>query len=112
MSAWLIGFFLGAIAGFALLEFGFVGLVWGLACLGVIAWKGPRLPASAGVLAGIGAVWTILFARVMVQCSIENATPGSGCEAGDIGEWVVAAGSLLLLGIAGTILAARRLRAR
>ena len=112
MSAWLIGLFFGAIDSILLFELGFVGVLFTLAFVGLVAWKGPRLPAASGLVTGLGLVWTILFAQVMARCAIENATPGSGCDAGDIGPWVAAVAGVLLLGIAATVVAARRLRAR
>ena len=111
MSAWLIGLFFGAIDAILLFELGFIGLPFTLAFVGLVAWKGPRLPAASGLVTGVGLVWTLLFANTMVHCAIENATPGSGCDLGGIGGWVAAAAGLLLVGVVGTVVAARRLRA-
>ena len=70
------------------------------------------MPAAAGLVTGVGLVWTLLFVNVMTRCAIENLTPGSGCEVGDIGVYVAVAIGVLLLGAVGTVIAARRLRAR
>ena len=111
MSAWLIGLFFGAIDSILLFELGFIGMLFTLAFVGLIAWKGPRLPAAAGLVTCVGLVWMMLFANTMVDCAIENATRGSGCDTTGIGLWVAAAAGLLLLGVVGTAVAARRLRA-
>jgi hypothetical protein len=112
MSAWLIGLFFGAIDSILLFELGFVGLLFTLAFVGLVAWKGPRLPAAAGLVTGIGLVWTILFANVMSGCAAANLGSGAGCDLTGIGPWVAAAAGVLLIGVAGTVVAARRLRAR
>jgi hypothetical protein len=112
MSAWLIGLFFGAIDSILLFELGFIGLLFTLAFVGLIVWKGPRLPAASGLITGVGLVWTILFANTMARCAIDSATPGSGCDAAGIGPLVAFAVGLLLLGAVGTVVAARRLRAR
>ncbi len=112
MSAWLIGLFLGAIDAVMLLELGYIGVGFTLVFVGLIVWKGPRLPAAAGLITGLGLFWTLAFARVMFECAVENATPGRGCEAGDIGGWVAVAAGITLVGAIATVVAARRLRAR
>ena len=112
MSAWLIGLFLGAIAAVALIGFGVTGVVFTMLFVGLIAWKGPRLAATAGLVTGLGVVWAILFSNVLVQCAQEDATPGSSCDVPGIGVWVAASVGVLLLGVVGTLVAARRLRAR
>jgi hypothetical protein len=61
---------------------------------------------------GVGLVWTLLLTNVAVRCTIENATSGSGCDAGDIGIWILGAAGILGLGAVGTVVAARRARAR
>jgi hypothetical protein len=104
--------FLGAIDSIMLLELGVIGMAFTLVCLALIAWKGPRLAATAGLVTGLGVIGTILFAMVAARCAVENATPGSGCDAGDIWTWIAVAVGVLALGVAGTVQAARRLRAR
>ena len=112
MSAWLIGLFFGAIDAVMLLELGYIGVGFTLVFVGLIVWKGPRLPAAAGLITGLGLFWTLAFARVIVECAVENATPGRGCEAGDIGSWVAVAAGITLVGAIATVVAARRLRVR
>ena len=112
MSAWLIGLFFGAIDAIMLFELGYIGMGFTLVFIALVAWKGPRLPAYAGLVSGVGLVWTILLANVGVRCAIENSTPGSGCDAGDIWAWVAGAASVLAVGLGATVLAARRLRSR
>ena len=112
MSAWLIALFFGAIDAIMLFELGYIGMGFTLAFIALVAWKGPRLPAYAGLVSGVGLVWTILLANVGIRCAIENATPGAGCDAGDIWAWVAGAASILVIGLGATVLAARRLRSR
>lgn len=112
MSAWLIGLFFGAIDAIMLFELGYIGMGFTLAFIALVAWKGPRLPAYAGLVSGVGLVWTILLANVGFRCAIENATPGSGCDAGDIWAWVAGAAGILAIGVAATLLAVRRTRTR
>ena len=69
----------------------------------LIVWKGPRLLATAGLVTGLGAVWTLLFGRVLVTC-----TPADGCDARGIGGWVAVAAVILAVGITGSIVAVRR----
>jgi hypothetical protein len=112
MSGWLIALFFGAIDAILLFELGFIGLLFTLAFAGLVIWKGPRLPGLSGLVTGVGLVWTLLLTNVAVRCTIENATPGSGCDAGDIWVWIAGAGGILGLGTVGTVVAARRARAR
>jgi len=112
MSAWLIGLFFGAIDSILLFELGFIGLLFTLVFVGLIAWKGPRLPAASGLVTGVGLVWTLLFANVFLACAASKLRPGEDCDLAGIGPWVATAAGVLLLGALGTIFAARRLRAR
>jgi hypothetical protein len=107
-NGWLPGFVLGVIDGFGLLELGFVGLVFSVLSVLLIAWKGPRLMAIAGLASGAGAVWTILLSGVMLRCAAENAVPGQSCQAGDIGSWVAVAIAILVVGLAASLILARR----
>jgi hypothetical protein len=108
--AWTIGLVLGGIAAIGLLSFGVYGVGFTLLALALIAWKGPRAIAAAGLVTGLGGTWAFLFGRVMVSCAIENAdTPGS-CDAGNIGLWVVGSAGILVVGVAMSIVIARRAR--
>jgi hypothetical protein len=112
MSAWLIGLFFGAIDAVLLFELGFYGLLFTLAFIGLAVWKGPRLPALSGLVTGVGLVWTLLLARVALDCAIESLTPGSGCDPPGIGPWIAGAAVILGIGAIATVVAARHLRVR
>jgi hypothetical protein len=107
-TGWIPGLVLGVIDAFGLLELGFVGLAFTVLSVMLIAWKGPRRMALAGLVSGAGAAWTILFSGVMLRCAAENAVPGQSCEAGDIGSWVALAVAILIAGLVGSFAVARR----
>jgi hypothetical protein len=107
-TGWVPGLVLGVIDAFGLLELGVVGLAFSVLSILLIAWKGPRLMALAGLVSGAGAAWTILFSGVMLRCAAENAVPGQGCEAGDIGSWVAIAIAMLVVGLVASFSLARR----
>jgi len=109
-SAWVAGLVLGAVSAFALLALGVVGIVLTIVSVLLIAWKGPRLLAMAGLVTGAGVTWTLLFARVMLSCASENATAAGSCEAGDIGLWVATGAAITLFGLVLSLVAARRSR--
>jgi hypothetical protein len=73
-STWLAGLVLGFVCGLLLLE-GFLGILFLAASLGLIAWKGPRLLAGAGLLTGLGLVWAVLFTNVAINCAFPQ--PGA-----------------------------------
>jgi hypothetical protein len=102
-SGWLSGIVLGAANGFALLELGVIGLGFTILSLLLIAWKGPRLIAAAGLVTGAGGVWTLLFGRVMLSC-----TPSEGCDAEGIGSWVAIAIAILAIGLVASFAAVRQ----
>ena len=106
-SGWLAGLVLGAISGFALLELGVIGLAIASLSLLLIAWTGPRLPATTGLVTGAGGVWTLLFGRVMLSC-----TPAESCDARGIEQWVAVAAMILAVGLAATVLTWRKSRSR
>jgi hypothetical protein len=104
-SGWLPGLVLGAVDAFALLETGVIGLGITVLTVALLAWKGPRFIATAGLVTGLGAVWTLLFGRVLLSC-----TPAESCDARGIGAWVMVAAAILAVGVGGSIVAVRRAR--
>jgi hypothetical protein len=106
----LSGLVLGACDGLALLETGAMGLVLTALSLLLIAWKGPRLLATSGLVTGAGVTWTLLFTRVMLSCASENAAAAGSCDAGDIRLWVAIGGAIALAGLGLSLVAARRSR--
>lgn len=110
-GGWLPGLVLGVATGFLLLELGTIGLGFALVSVILIAWKGPRLAASAGFLTGAGLIWTVLFARVAVSCAIDAQLPGEDCEAPGIVPWILVATVTFGLGLITSAVAfARSLR--
>jgi hypothetical protein len=103
-SAWLSGLVLGAVSGLALLALGLVGVALLAASLLLVAAKGPRALAGAGLVAGLGLVWTVLFTRVGLSCLAPD------CQAGDIWTWVAGAAVLFAVGLTGSAVALRRTR--
>jgi hypothetical protein len=108
--AWTIGLVLGLASCLLLLEGGYVGILFGVLTLGLIAWKGPRAIATAGWVTGFGALLTLLYSRVATSCGSDPASPGNGCQPGDIVFWTAAAVGVLLLGVLGTAILVRRSR--
>lgn len=111
-SGWLPGLFLGALNGIALLSLGTVGLPLLAVTLLLIAWKGPRLVASAGLLTGAGLIWTVLFARLGLSCLFADPLAGEGCSASGIAPWVGVAAMTFVSGLAASVVAFRRARRR
>jgi hypothetical protein len=109
-SDWFAGLVLGSASGLCILVAGFIGIAVLAAALLLIAWKGPRTLALTGVVAGIGLVWTVLFARVWLTCDVLPQPPGECCESGGISLWVAAAVGILVAGLVATVLALRRSR--
>ena len=67
-GAWLAGLVLGVASGVVLLTLGTYGMLYVLACVGLVLWKGPRFLACAGMVTGVGLVSAVLFARVALTC--------------------------------------------
>jgi len=104
---WAPGALLGAVGGVFLLTGGVFGLAFVAIALGLIAWKGPRLAALAGFTTGFGAAWLALFLRTDLSCAAMNASSGGTCVAGDLSAWYAAAGILVAVGLALSVLAVR-----
>ena len=107
-SGWLAGLVVGAATGAAWLSLGLLVLPLALASIVLIAWKGPRLPAFAGLLTGVGLMWTVLFLRVALTCGGPLDPHTSECHAGDPTGWFAFAVALFMLGLAGSALALSR----
>ena len=111
-TAWLAFFVLGALETVVLLEFPIAGILLLLLALVGIAWRPPRGAALAGLIAGIGAMWTFLMVRVQVSCDASNATPGESCQAPGIEGWILVGVALLVVGAIATLAVLRRSVAR
>jgi hypothetical protein len=109
-GGWLSGLVLGGVSGLALLVLGTLGLVFGLLSLGLILWRGPRGLAGAGLLTGLGLIWTVLFARVALTCG-GPFDPGVGtCGAPDLGGWIATSVAMFAVGLVASAFALRRSR--
>jgi hypothetical protein len=95
------------VSGLMLVTFGTMGVVMALLSLGLIVWKGSRALAGAGFLMGIGLIWSVLFARVGLDCTV-FLDPGEGCELGSISNWVALSVAFFAGGIVVSALALRR----
>lgn len=91
-TAWLAGTLLGVVNAFGVFYLAVAGMILALLGVAVIAWKGPRLPAFAGLVTGVGFTWTMLF----------------GNADNDLIRWAGAAEAILAVGLLATIVAARR----
>ena len=108
-GAWTSGLVLGVVSGLTLITFGVPGAVFAALSLGLIAWKGPRLLAAAGLVMGIGLIWSVLFARVGLDCTVFLGA-GQGCELGTIWGWVAVSVAFFVGGIVTSALALQRTR--
>ena len=106
-GAWLSGLVLGVVSGLMLVTWGAMGLIFALLSLALIIWKGPRMLAAGGLLMGIGLIWSVLFARVGLDCTV-FLDPGEGCELGSIGSWVAVSVAFFVGGILASAFALQR----
>jgi hypothetical protein len=100
---WLAGFVVGVAAGCLTLEFPSLGWLLAIAFALPAAIVGPRAAAIGGLLAGLGAIWTVLIGHVALTCR-------AGCEDPGIERWLIAGGGLLAAGLALSAIAAWRRR--
>jgi len=107
-AAWLSGLVLGAVGGIGVLELGVLGLGFLVVALGLIAWKGPRILAAAGLATGFGLIWTVLFLRVQLTCAPGAPLPESGCVSEDLGPWIAGSGLVFVAGLVASAAAFRR----
>lgn len=109
-GAWLSGLVLGVISGLTFLTLGSLGLIFALASLGLILWKGPRPLATAGLLTGFGLIWSVLFVRVALTCGGPFDPGVSTCMAPDLSGWIAAGVAVFALGLVASAFALRRAR--
>jgi hypothetical protein len=99
---------LGTAGGFVTIEFGVVGLSLLGMSIALIAWKGPRLFASGGLLSGFGLLWTLLFARVALTCGAEALFPNGSCSTEDLTPWIAGSCAVFVAGLVLSIVAIDR----
>ena len=108
--SWLSGLVLGVSAAFMLVELGVLGLAFlGVAVL-VIAWKGPRAVAGAGLLTGFGLIWTVLFSRVQLTCGPGALFRDTSCFSDDLTPWILGSAGMFTAGLLVSAWALRRMR--
>jgi hypothetical protein len=90
------------------LELGVLGVGFLAVALGLIAWKGPRVLAAAGLATGLGLIWTVLFLRVQLTCGPGAALPETGCVSEDLSPWIAGSGVIFVAGLIASAVALRR----
>jgi len=105
---WLSGLVLGAVGGIGVLEVGLLGLGFLVVALGLIAWKGPRILAAAGLATGFGLIWTLLFLRVQWTCAPGAPLPETGCVSEDLTPWIAGSAVIFVAGLVASAAAFRR----
>jgi len=107
-AAWLSGLVLGAVGGVGVLELGLLGVGFLVVALGLIAWKGPRMLAAAGLATGFGLIWTVLFLRVQLTCGPGAPLAEDGCVSEDLSAWIAGSGVVFVAGLVASAAAFRR----
>jgi len=103
-TAWLAFLLLGVLDGVVLLSFpslGFVILALGLA--GIVL-RPPRVAALAGLVTGVGAIWSLLLIRAALSCEAFNREPGQSCASPGIEGWILVGLVVLVIGVVGSVL--------
>ena len=90
------------------LTLGSRGLIFALASLGLILWKGPRPLATAGLVTGVGLIWSVLFVRVALTCGGPFDPGVSTCMASDLSGWIAGGGAVFALGLLASAFALQR----
>ena len=70
--------------------------------------EGPACARGRGTSHGIGLIWSVLFARVGLDCTV-FVDSGEGCEAGSIWSWVAVSVAFFVGGIVASALALKRM---
>ena len=107
-SGWLAGVVLGVVGGISLVSLGVPGIGFLAVALVLIAWKGPRLLAGAGLVTGLGLIWTVLFARVQLTCGADALFADPSCFSDDLTPWIAGATGIFVTGLVASALALRR----
>ena len=106
----MAGLVLGAASGFAILELGVFGTLLLLASVVLIAWKGPGLLATGGLVTGVGVLWTALFSRVALTCGVGAFFPDPDCSTNDVALWIAGSGAVFVVGLVVSAAGLRRVR--
>ena len=109
-GAWLSGLVLGVVSGVTVVMLGSIGLVFALASLALITWKGPRGLAFAGLLTGFGLIWTVLFAHSALTCGGPFDPRVSTCVASDLTRWISGSAAIFAFGLVTSARALQRTR--
>lgn len=109
-GAWLAGLVLGAVSGLGVLVAGIMGVIILVAAILLIVIHGPRRLAAAGLVTGLGLIWTVLFARVALTCGGPMDPRLGTCSGGDLSGWIAASVTLFSVGLVASALALQRTR--
>jgi len=105
---WLAGVLFGIVVGAIFLAFPLVAIAFVVA-IGVISLRGAdRVPVWPGIVAGAGAGWLGLLGLAAYSCLRLNSASSAECAQPDPTPWVVGGVALLVIGIAGTLIAVIR----
>lgn len=103
-----VGAVLGAVACFAYMIAGYLGLLPGLVLVAYSLTDGrTALPGVAGAVTGFGACWLVLVGQAAAGC-----TASTSCGMPDADRWLVIGGAILLAGLTLGLVALSRARAR
>jgi hypothetical protein len=104
-SSWFVGFVMGNLGGFLLLEGPTLGLAILAAMAVLVRLAGRAIAGAGGLLMGVGAIWIALLGRVKLSCTID-----AGCEPGAIDGYLAVGAGFLALGIVASLVALARNR--
>jgi hypothetical protein len=99
-SDWLAGLTVGGASGFLLVILPTLGAVVVLTFLVLVARARGRAAPLGGLLIALPVVWLLLIGRATLACDL--------CDVSDLTGWIIVAVSMLALGVALSITAARR----
>jgi hypothetical protein len=106
-SNWVAGLVVGAVAGFLLAELPAAAAVIALAFAVPALASARRLPAIAGLLVGLPAMWLTVIGLATARCAEFDAQPGSACGMADVSGLAVVAAALLVVGLVASVAAVR-----
>ena len=110
VAAWLAALGLGAVCGLVLASFGMPGLTLTAAAVLLIAWKGPRVVAVAGLVTGGGLLWSAALARLGLTCGPAALFPDAMCQTDDVAPWFVGSLAVFIVGLVASAFAFARTR--